>query len=237
MAEEFGESVSSERIEPRGWKAGPLDPAAIVRHLTHELRQPLSTIESIGYYLQMVLPTSDTKARHQLGKLQQAIEQASWILSDAVHFLQSSPPKPELVDLDEMVSGAVSDFLRGHPVWVDVDLAQAPTLVEVDPDHFRHLLRTLLYFFRRVTHAGKRIAVRTRASDEGVSVELETAEVPYTAQDIEMMFDPFGSHLPAGSGLALASVVRITESHGGRLECRLDGGDRLTVRVILPAAG
>ena len=47
--------------------------ADIVRHIAHELRQPLSTIESIAFYLEMVLPRTEGKARRQLGKLQQEV--------------------------------------------------------------------------------------------------------------------------------------------------------------------
>ncbi len=236
MADESPESAP-DRIQLPAAVSGDLDAAAIVRHLTHELRQPLSTIESIGYYLKMVLPASDTKLQRQLARLQSAIEQTGWILTNAVHFLQSSPPRRRLMDLDEAVSGAVSEFLRGHPVWVDVDLAPAPAMVEADPDHFRHLLRTLLYFFRRVSRTGGRIAIRTRSGPGGVSLHLETAGVEYSAEEIEAMFDPLGCHPPAGSGLALASAVRIAESHGGRLACRLAEGGRLTVQLALPAAG
>ncbi len=237
MMAEDGAEGAHERIELPAQASGELDTAALVRHLTHELRQPLSTIESIGYYLSMVVPASDARLQRQLGKLQSAIEQAGWILSDAVHFAQASPPRPRLVDLDELVSGAVSEFLRGHPIWVDVDLARGPAMVKADPDQFRHLLRALLYFFRRVGGGGGRIALRTRADRNAVGFELETAGVAYSASDIEAMFDPFGAQPPAGSGLALASVLRIAENHGGRLECRLGEGGRLTVRVALPAAG
>ncbi len=236
MADGPGEG-SFERIRLPASASADLDAAAVVRHLTHELRQPLSTIESIGYYLKLVLPAADAKLQRQLGKLQLAIEQAGWILTDAVHFLQSSPPRRRLMDLDEVVSGAVSEFLRGCPVWVDVDLAPEPAMVEADPDHLRHLLRTLLYFLRRVSRTAERISVRTRTGRDGVSLEMQTSGVTYSARDIEAMFDPFGSHPPAGSGLALAGVVRIAESHGGRLSCRLEEGERLTVRVVLPAAG
>jgi nitrogen-specific signal transduction histidine kinase len=47
------------------------DSAEIVRRLAHELRQPLSTIESIAFYLEMILPRTEAKARRQLRKLQQ----------------------------------------------------------------------------------------------------------------------------------------------------------------------
>ena len=71
------------------------DAAEVIRHLAHELRQPLSTIESIAYYLEIILPKTNSKAREQVGKLQQMVHQSNWILTDAIHFLQAAPPRPD----------------------------------------------------------------------------------------------------------------------------------------------
>ncbi|MBK5294679.1 MAG: hypothetical protein JJE04_23735, partial [Acidobacteriia bacterium] len=66
----FAPQVDRPSAVPSGYEA-----ASVVRHLTHELRQPLSTVESIAYYLQMVTPRQDLKTQHQLEKLQQLVEQ------------------------------------------------------------------------------------------------------------------------------------------------------------------
>jgi signal transduction histidine kinase len=50
------------------------------------------------------------------------------------------------------------------------------------------------------------------------------------------MFDPFNAHLPAGSGLALASVRRITEVHGGEIELRRAEGGRFRLELTFPSA-
>lgn len=54
-----------------------------VRDLIHELRQPLSSIEAIAYYLEMTLPAGQFQARLHLRRLQQLVEQANVILGDA----------------------------------------------------------------------------------------------------------------------------------------------------------
>ncbi len=63
----------------------PLDTASVVRHLAHELRQPLSTIEASAYYLKLVLEDQNSGATRQLDRIEQMVHQISWILSDAVH--------------------------------------------------------------------------------------------------------------------------------------------------------
>lgn len=49
----------------------------------HELRQPLSTIESIAYYLELVL-SKDPNACTHLRKIQEMINQANGILEKAL---------------------------------------------------------------------------------------------------------------------------------------------------------
>ncbi len=53
-------------------------------NLAHELRQPLSTIESIAYYLELTLPPDQVQARIYVSRLQQIVMEASAILSSAV---------------------------------------------------------------------------------------------------------------------------------------------------------
>jgi signal transduction histidine kinase len=54
-------------------------------NLAHDLRQPLSAIEAIAYYLEMTLPIEQLEARKHLLRLQELVETSSTILSHAVN--------------------------------------------------------------------------------------------------------------------------------------------------------
>lgn len=58
---------------------------ANIQTLAHDLRQPLSTIEAIAYYLEMTLPPELLEARRHLMRLQKLVEDSNAILTDAVH--------------------------------------------------------------------------------------------------------------------------------------------------------
>jgi len=51
-----------------------------LRELVHELRQPLSSIEAIAYYLEMTLPVGQVQARQHMLDLQRLVEDANAIL-------------------------------------------------------------------------------------------------------------------------------------------------------------
>jgi nitrogen-specific signal transduction histidine kinase len=62
----------------------PLPVAETVQILVHELRQPLSSIEAIAYYLEMTLPAEQVQARQYMRRLQQLVDQASSVLDSAI---------------------------------------------------------------------------------------------------------------------------------------------------------
>ncbi len=64
---------------------------SVVYNLAHDLRQPLSAIEAIAYYLEMTLPADQLKARQYLLRLQELVEKSQTILSNAVDTVRSEP--------------------------------------------------------------------------------------------------------------------------------------------------
>ena len=71
-------------MSPASGKAPIVDPAELLRFIAHELRQPLSTIESIAYYLGLILPRDNEKIQDQLTRLQELIEQSNWIITSGL---------------------------------------------------------------------------------------------------------------------------------------------------------
>ena len=62
----------------------PLPAEETVRDLVHELRQPLSSIEAIAYYLEMTLPAEQFQARQYMRRIQMLVDEASLTLNSAV---------------------------------------------------------------------------------------------------------------------------------------------------------
>ena len=59
-------------------------PEERLRDLVHELRQPLSTIEAIAYYLEMTLPAGQFEARQYMSQLQSLVADTNTILERSV---------------------------------------------------------------------------------------------------------------------------------------------------------
>ncbi len=83
-------------------------PAVDLQTIAHELRQPLSAIESIAYYLSLALPRDSRPARKQARRLQQLVEQSNWILTSALQVADNTPLAPQPLNLEELIIQTVN---------------------------------------------------------------------------------------------------------------------------------
>ncbi|MBL8178389.1 MAG: HAMP domain-containing histidine kinase [Bryobacterales bacterium] len=213
----------------------PLDTAAVVRHLAHELRQPLSTIEASTYYLKLILEEQDCGALRQLDRIEQMVHQIGWILSDAVHYLQAATPRRQLLDLAETAGTAIASLTQEQQVELDWSEATPIPLVAMDPSQALHMMRSVLQVFRQVGRSEAPVSIALR-SDQGCALITFSCEAPASVcEQCGELLHPFAAHLPAGAGLGLASVKRIAEAHGGAVRI-FPQGENLAFEIRLPSA-
>ena len=194
----------------------------IVSLLAHELRQPLSTIESIAYYLELSLPKTEGKLLDQVRKLRELVAQSDWILSDAVQLARTEPSDLEIVDLDELIVHGLSEesgidaeparfalHLNGGPVWLD--FAQA-----------RHLLHNLFRYFHLVSRPDCSIAITTRLLASG---------------NVLLAFKCEGTaHDPAGTCFSLAALRHVAEKNGCTIFIDVAGAGEIQIALEIPSA-
>ena len=66
----------------------------LLKNLVHDLRQPLSTIETSAYYLNLLLTDGPQRAHEQLRTIEHQVDRAAALLSQAVaelHRLHACP--------------------------------------------------------------------------------------------------------------------------------------------------
>ena len=191
--------------------AGPL---ALVETLVHELRQPLSAIESTAYYLRMVLPRADRRAQDHAACLQRLIEQANWILCCGLQLADASPMTPVPLDVEELITQTVASQIAEGGGPPRLDLAGGLPLVGLDPGRARFLVEHLLAMLGRASDGAHPVRVRTSRDAGGLSLEFE-AETRSPGPDA-----CFG----AGASLGIECARRIVEAHGGTFQIEFEPG-------------
>jgi light-regulated signal transduction histidine kinase (bacteriophytochrome) len=197
------------------------EPLALLETLVHELRQPLSAIESTAYYLTMVLPRTERRAQDHAACLQRLVGQANWILSSGLQLADASPMRPEPLDLGELITQTVASQIaeRGGPPRLDLASGLPP--VRLDPGRARFLVEHLLAMVGRVSDAAHAVRVRT---SRGASPELGTAlelilELAANTRG-QGPEDCFG----AGASMGIECARRIVEAHGGTFHIEFEPG-------------
>lgn len=67
------------------------NPELLLKNLVHDLRQPLSNIETSVYCLNLHLRTADPQTREQIRAIEHQVERAAALLSETVAALNCRP--------------------------------------------------------------------------------------------------------------------------------------------------
>jgi two-component system, NtrC family, sensor kinase len=230
IAEARERLLASERLATIGKMAA---------HVTHEVRNPLSSIALNLDLLEEELPADGREARNLLRAISLEVQRLS-VLSD--QYLSMARRKaPELEDADpaEMVHSAASFMKR------DLEKNQVELIVEVQTDlpwvqadvaQVRQVLFNLLRNAREAVLGGGRVRLRATAADGGIVISVEDDGPGVPAERVEEMFDPFFTTKDHGTGLGLAVTRQIVQAHGGRLEYRTRAEGGAHFEFWLPAS-
>jgi K+-sensing histidine kinase KdpD len=203
--------------------------------LSHELKQPVSAIQSGA---QILAARSDTLNSEQrdiiLGEL---VDQAQRLTATVESIFEAYRPamgqeiESEPVVLERVIHAAVSHLHRtGKRRRVRINLPDALPLVAASRSHVEVVLRNLLVNAEKYTGSPSGIEVTAEASERQVIVRVLDHGPGVREGDLNRImarFERGTSETPAdGLGLGLAICRKIIEVHGGRiwLENRREGG-------------
>ena len=208
-------------------------PDLVIQTLAHELRQPLSAMESIAYYLDLVLDHGDQRARDHAARLHGLVEQSNWILSCGLELAllsdTSKPIVPVLVDLTELITQTLAGRLLPGQAPPELILADDLPLVNLDPARGRVLVANLLTLFERLAERPSRVQIRTSFTLMDAALDSVVLELcaPVGHDKLPLRELSWG----AGGLMGIESMQRVAQAHAGQLEVFADR--RMGYRAIL----
>lgn len=217
--------------------------------ITHELRNPLSSIGLNSELLLDDLPT-DHDGRPLLKSIIREVERLREITEEYLRFARLPRPERRPVDLNH-AGEELLEFVRTEMqqaeirVRLDGDPAARPALV--DPNHLRAALLNLLRNAREaiigdaapgdsVEGAHGHIVVRVRTLGAMASVSVIDDGPGMDAATQERVLEPFFSTKPQGTGLGLSMVHKIVDANDGSVRLESAPGRGTTVTLLLPLA-
>gem|GEM_PF-1989577 len=188
--------------------------------LLHEVRQPLSGIESIAYYLEMALESEDHEIRQQCARLRTMARQANWLLTDASI---GAGPEGESSCLNEQVFALAESLALHEERAIELKLPQGAMLVPLSACALRRMLEHLLSYLHDVAEADEPVSAATARGDGWCSLRLKGTVDPDQCAEHGRLLTALG---PSGLPGVLARL-------GGSMDTCASGGV-LAIELRLP---
>jgi two-component system, OmpR family, sensor kinase len=213
----------------------------------HELRTPLTAL-----HLQMgalARATNEAERADAMEKLSAGVQRAIRLVEQLLSLARQEPRAEVIrrrVRLDDLAREVVAEMVPlADARKIDLGIsASQPAFVLGDPDALRMLLRNLVDNAIRYTPVGGTVDLSVQESDEpgsrqGAILRVVDTGPGIAANERQRVFDRFyrtpGSS-PPGSGLGMAIVKAIVDSHGATIALDTAANDRgLAVTVRFPS--
>ena len=208
--------------------------------LSHELRNPLSAIQSGLYLLDRVSAASE-RERRAIDILQRQVTQLTRLVDDLLDVSRITRDRIQLqrasLDLAQLVRTVVDDhrqLFASHGVTLELSLTGAPVMVSGDAARLTQVIGNLLHNAGKFTPRGGRTTVSLaadRAAGRAVLHVIDTG-AGIDAAMLEQMFRPFAqadrtlARSMGGLGLGLALVKGLVDLHGGEVTVHSAGAGR-----------
>jgi len=215
--------------------------------VTHELRTPLTSIRALAE-LMADDPEMESKQRQEFIDIIVAeTERLSRLVNQVLDLAKIEAGHAEWhnadVDMTALVRQAaqsMAELLREQGTKLELDLLEGLPTLRADPDRLTQVLLNLLgNAAKYVPREGGRIAVRMRATDDDVTVQVQDNGPGVPRSQHERVFEKFHQidgplARPGGTGLGLPISRQIVEHFGGHIDLRSDSTQGACFEFTLP---
>ncbi len=207
--------------------------------LAHEIRNPLGIIKTATQLLHRRVDLPDSDKRH----LEYVINEVSRINELITEFLDFAKPNPPLRvqqaarPLVEEILGFCSPELTTHNIDAHIDDQAPGATLYADAKQLKQACLNLILNAIDAMPEGGRLTLRIRSQGGNTVISITDTGQGIAADMIERIFTPFVTTKASGTGLGLAKVYSIMESHDGSIECTSEKDAGATFSLYIPADG
>ncbi len=198
----------------------------------HDLRNPLSVMESSLYILRRRAQGDDRVIKH-VDRIGQQITECDSIITKLLEMARNQAPRLDAVDVARLVEDALTaarvpervhverDGLDGLVLWIDGALVK------------QALINLLINSVQAQREGEGWIRIHADREDHYVVISLEDAGPGFESTTLPLIFEPLMTTKPTGTGLGLSLVKSVVERHGGDVSAanREEGGAVVKLRL------
>jgi len=232
LTETRQELMQSERLATIG---------QLTATVSHELRNPLGTMQSSVSVLRKYLDDADTPVSDELNRVQRNIWRCARIIEDLLEFSRNKEILARAVPIDQWTAGQLEELELPSFVTLETDFQSGATVL-IDSEKFRQVLVNLVQNAHQAItlHEGDgdqpegQLLISTRLHDQRVELRIEDNGCGIQPEHADKIFKPLFSAKAFGVGLGLPLVQRIVERHEGDIAVQSEPGTGTVVTIWLP---
>ncbi len=220
-----------------------------IQNVSHELRTPLTIARGYAEMLDSgALGELKPKQQKPVSLITRRVQMLSNLVDDINAILDKGAPalEWELVDMADLVRNSLNDFrITADQQGIDLTAKLEPNLSPVsgDPTGLRRVLDNLLGNALKFTPGGGRVDLYLEQEGDSLRLDVADTGIGIPADQLDRVFERFYqvdggiNRRYGGTGLGLALVKEIVETHGGQVEVRSKVGEGSTFTIWLPVEG
>ena len=194
-------------------------------------------------------------AQEMLEQILKSSERAKALVQQILTFSRRAEPHFKTLDLNQALARTVPIIKSTFPKMITVEVACAPDLQPVSGDatQIEQVILNLASNAKDAMPDGGKLILETRnlareggpapghpQASDGQTVQLIVSDSGegMDQETLEHIFEPFYTtkQVGKGTGLGLATVYGIVQSHHGQITCQTEPGAGTTFMISLPAA-
>lgn len=205
--------------------------------LSHELRNPLTSIRNSLFILDQAEPGGE-QARRAKGILERQVGQLSRLVDDLLDITRITRNKIRLqrerIELNELVRQTIEDhraLFEASGVQLETEFAPAALFLQADRVRLVQVVGNLLQNAAKFTgHGGKtRVSIENNTAKQRAIIRVADTGVGMAPEQVSRLFQPFMQaeitidRSRGGLGLGLALSKGLVELHGGEISASSAG--------------
>jgi signal transduction histidine kinase len=227
-----GQLIHRERLATVG---------AVVARVSHEIRNPLTTIGGFARTL-TVHPDDVERVARNARIIVEEVEKLEALLKEMLDFTSPKPPAFEPTDINTVIS-ALANVHREEATQRNVTLALelAPRLPAVMADR-NQLHRVFLNLWQNALQAmedlpierPRKLTIQTWPNHLTVKIAFSDTGTGVPRDVLPNIFTPFFTTKQHGTGLGLAVAKKVVDDHGGAIHVLSEREAGTTLVISLP---
>ncbi|HTG44123.1 MAG TPA: GAF domain-containing protein [Verrucomicrobiae bacterium] len=215
----------------------------LAAEVAHEIRNPLTVIKMLFHSLDLQFAPNDPRTR-DVEVMRERIDHLNKTVEQILHVARTAEPSLESVNLNSVIEDLgllVRHKLKNHGIKFVLELDSSAPNVNADAAQLSQALLNLVLNSVEAMPQGGKLVIKTASySGNGRAPTDAVIELSDTGHGMsgEQQARAFQSLLQTtkkhGTGIGLAIVSRIIESHNGRIEVKSEPGKGTTFRILVP---